>query len=767
MQNLALVVPMRALVVFPGSIRAVALGRPASVQSALRHLESGTPLVLVPQLDAEQLDPLTADLTAHGVVAHVLRVTTLPDGSVRLLIEGGERVRVLGPLELVEGALTAPFAPVLERQADPVHMAALSEQLADMFREWQLAQGLHGHEAELIAADRNDPARVADQVAAQLPLSHEDQLALIEVPDTLDRLAEVSDLMARELAKQRITTDINAKVTAAMDKSNREYHVREQIKVLQEELGDRAGPAADADRFEERLKELGLPQTSLEEALREVDRLRRVHVDAAEYTIIRTWLETVCDMPWTTATDDNADLADALSVLDADHHGLDKVKERIIEYLAVRQLNPNSKGPILCFVGPPGVGKTSLGRSIAHALGRNYARIALGGVKDETEIRGHRRTYIGALPGRIVRALIRAGTRNPVLVLDELDKVGTDPHRGDPASALLEVLDGEQNSAFTDHYLDIPVDLSQVMFIATANLEEPIPPALHDRLEIIRIGGYIEEEKVKIATQHLLPRQAQEHGLNKGKLALTEAAIVEVIRDHTREAGVRSLDRKLATVHRKVARRIVEGKAKKVRIDAGALKEYLGPPRYFPEPVERVDQPGVVVGLAWTAVGGDILFIEATKMPGKHSLKLTGSLGDVMKESVEAAMSWLRTHAAEYDLKPDAFDAAFHLHVPAGAIPKDGPSAGVTMATSLASLVSGRKVKPSLAMTGEMTLRGKVLPVGGVKEKVLAARRAGVTTVILPKRNETDLEDVPAPLRDDLTFHFVETVQQVLELALE
>jgi ATP-dependent Lon protease len=558
---------------------------------------------------------------------------------------------------------------------------------------------------------------------------------------------------------------VNAIVQRAMDDGQREYHLREQLKAIRNELGEATGADAEADQFETRIAESGMPPAVAEEAMREVDRLRRVHTDSAEYTIIRTWLETVCEVPWSKSTPETGSLKRAQRVLDKDHHGLEKVKERILEYLAVRRLEPASRGPILCFVGPPGVGKTSLGVSIARALGRSYGRIALGGVKDETEIRGHRRTYVGALPGRILRALSRAGTRNPVLVLDELDKVGND-FRGDPSSALLEVLDPEQNHAFVDHYLDVPVDLSQVLFIGTANLVDPIPPALLDRLETIEIAGYTEEEKIAISRKHLLPKLAAANGLRDGQIAIETPAVRRTIRDWTREAGLRELERSLANIHRKVARKVVEGEATKVRIRPEHVPSYLGPPKYYQELAELEPLPGVVTGLAWTAAGGDLLFIEATRMPGKASLKLTGSLGDVMKESAEAAMSWLRSHAADHGIGPDAFDAEFHLHVPAGAIPKDGPSAGVTMVTALASLVTGRPTRERLAMTGEITLRGKVLPVGGIKEKALAARRAGVRTILLPTHNENDLADIPPELRRDLEFVLVDRIEQVLEAAI-
>jgi len=767
MLSTPLVLPLRGTVIFPGTLRAVPVLRPIVAATVRQHLEQGLPLVLLTQLEADHEDPVSARYARVGVLARVLRSTELPDGTMRLLVEGGERVRVRSGVTIVEGGLHADVSMIPVVTSDPKRLTTLAAEVADLFDTWLAGQGLHPHEADVLEAPSDAPDRLADQIAGQLDLETPAHLELLETADLDRRMALILDHLAVARGRQQLKADIEAKVQGAMDQKNRDYQLREQLNQLREELGDRAGPDADADAFAERLRGLGMPDEQLEEALREVDRLRRVHVDAAEFTIIRTWLETLCDLPWSTYTVDRTDLRAARDVLDGDHYGLEPIKERILDYLAVRQLNPDSRGNILCFVGPPGVGKTSLGRSIAEAVGRKFARIALGGVKDETEIRGHRRTYIGALPGRIVRALTRAGSANPVLLLDELDKVGTDPHRGDPASALLEVLDAEQNSAFVDHYVDLPIDLSQVLFIATANLEAPIPPALHDRLEIIELRGYTEEEKVAISTQHLLPRLAKNHGLNDSELKISRAALQHIIRDYTREAGVRDLERSLAKLHRKVARKIVEGKLKRTSIGPSDIKAYLGPPKFFLDALETEAQVGVVVGLAWTSAGGDILFIEAAKMPGKHALKLTGSLGDVMKESAEAAMTWLRSHASELGIADDAFEAQFHLHVPAGAIPKDGPSAGVTMVTALASLLTGRRVRHRLAMTGEITLRGRVLAIGGTKEKVLAARRAGVDTILLPARNESDLEDIPAGLRRDLTFHFVENVIDVLDLALE
>jgi ATP-dependent Lon protease len=765
MSTLTVALPLRDIVVYPGMLRTVSVGRAPSVAALERHLTGSGPLVLVPQRDPDEEDPERAQIATVGVTAQVLRAARMPDGSTRVLVEGLERVRLKGKIKLQDGVTVVGTDPMPSPKEDPVKLAALAREVGKLWGDWLVGNGLTNQEQALLHGLNDDPARIADQAAGSLELDLTDRIAILEEPAIRKRLEAIVDHLAVALATQSVASDVNAKVQAAMDASQREYQLKEQLKIIRQELGDSYGSEAEADEFERRVREKQLAPDSEKEALREVDRLRRIHPDTAEYTITRTWLETVCDLPWNTATPDTTDLQFAQKILDEDHHGLEKVKERLVEYLAVRQLKPDHKGAILCLLGPPGVGKTSLGRSIARALGRNFGRIALGGIKDETEIRGHRRTYVGALPGRIIRALVRAGSRNPVLVLDEIDKLGSD-FRGDPASALLEVLDPEQNSAFVDHYLDLPFDLSQVLFLCTANIIDTAPPALVDRLEIIEIPGYTEEDKVAIAEEYLLPKLAEQHGLGN-KLEIETGAIQRTIREWTREAGLRELERQLAQIHRKVARQVVEGRSRKVKIGANALPRYLGQPKYHMELSERVDQAGVVIGLAWTAAGGDILFIEAIRMPGKAALKLTGSLGAVMKESVEAALSWLRSHAADYQIAADAFEAEFHLHVPAGAIPKDGPSAGVTMATALASLVTGRPVKSHLAMTGEITLRGKVLPVGGVKEKVLAARRAGIRTVILPRHNANDLEDIPEVLRRDVRFVFVDTVGEVLDAALE
>ncbi len=763
---LAACIPTRGLVIFPGMMRVVSVGRPTTLAAVSLHLDEDHLLVVVPQRDADDEDPTAGPVSSVGVLAQILRITQLPDGTSRVLLEGLERARLLGGIH-VRGSATVVAVEQLEsRIVDPITVGARAHELVALYQEYTSHSGVSGSEHWTLAATADDPERLADQVTGVAEMSLEHQVQHLEEP-VLDRRLDASlKRLSTQIARLRIAAEVNTRVQQAMDDSQREYHLKEQLKAIRAELGEAMGGEADVALFERRIAEAGMPEEVRDEAVHELERLRRVHTDAAEYTIIRTWLETICDLPWSHSTTDTASLVKAQRSLDRDHHALDKVKERILEYLAVRQLQPESKGPILCFVGPPGVGKTSLGRSIAKALGREYARIALGGVKDETEIRGHRRTYVGALPGRLIRALSRSGSRNPVLVLDEIDKVGND-FRGDPASALLEVLDPEQNHQFVDHYLDVAVDLSHVLFIATANLPDPIPPALLDRLELIEIPGYTEEEKTHIARKHLLPKLARNHGLTRGDVQIPIGTVRQTIRDYTREAGVRDLERQLATMHRKVARRIVEGHSKRIRITKSTVASYLGPPRYFQELADLDGAPGVVIGLAWTAAGGEILFVEATKMAGKMGLKLTGCLGDVMKESAEAAMSWLRSHALDYGVPASTFEAEFHLHVPAGAIPKDGPSAGVTMVTALASLVTGRPVRPLVAMTGEMTLRGKVLPVGGLKEKALAARRAGVRELVVPNHNRNDLEDVPAELRTDLTFHFVDRIGQVLDVALE
>ena len=757
-------IALRGVPFYPGMIHPLLIGRPASVSALMRHFETGEPLVLVPQVDIDDEDPLDARLNDIGVLARVLRSARTPSGDIHALLEGLDRVLVT-KLELLDGATVAHALNVEVELGDPVELTGKASALRSLHQEFMTASGIPTEDHELLATSIDDPGRLIDQVAGTLTLSQEQHLAVLSEVFLPRRIELLTDHLVKELASQKVQSEVGSLVQASMDRSQREYHLREQLKAVKTELDALTGVASETERLAQRVRDAQMPEAIEQEALAEVERLDRLHSDSAEHTIARTWLETVCSVPWSVSTTDATGLTRAKQVLDKQHYGLEEAKERVLEFLAVRQLKSDSKGPILCFVGPPGVGKTSLGRSIAEAMGRNYERIAVGGIKDETEIRGHRRTYVGALPGRIIRALTRAGTNNPVIVLDELDKIGND-FRGDPSSALLEVLDPAQNHQFTDHYLDVPVDLSQVLFIGTANLADPIPPALYDRLEVIEVPGYTEEEKLAIARQHLLPRLAADHGLTGKHISFTHPALLEVVRSYTREAGVRGLERQLAKLHRRVAREVVEGKAKGTRITPTVVRKHLGPPRFFLEVAEEEEVPGVVVGLAWTAAGGDILFIEASKMPGTPALKLTGSLGPVMKESAEAAMTWLRSHGASLGIAPADFEASFHLHVPAGAIPKDGPSAGVTMITALASLITGRAVRPRLAMTGEITLRGKVLPVGGIKEKVLAARRAGISEIVLPRRNSHDLEDVPQEVLSELTVHYADKVEDVLGVAL-
>ncbi len=756
-------------VLFPGMITRLQVNRPQDVAAVEHHLASGRLLAVATELPAPGGDYAEPRFATAACTAKVLRSVRLGDGSVRVLIEGLARCTLSSPRPDPEAGALVTARRVREVVSDRARVDLLAAKLREELRAFIGDDPTRPPPLARLAELDLPPGRLADRVAANLTLAVEARLEYLAEPSVDRRLDRALVDLVRERELNRIDVEAHRKVQETMDRQQREYFLREKIRALQKELGESPERWDEAAELERKLREAGLPEAGLEEALRELERLRRMHPDAAEYTVTRTWLEWLASMPWNKLTEGEADIRRAAAVLDEDHFGLDKPKERILEYLAVRRLKPDGQGPVLCFLGPPGVGKTSLGRSIARALGRSFQRVSLGGVKDEAEIRGHRRTYVGALPGRIVHALKRAGTRNPVIVLDEIDKLGKD-FRGDPASALLEVLDPEQNREFVDHYLDVPFDLSQVLFVCTANLADPIPAALHDRLEIIELPGYILEEKVQIARRHLLPRLRESHGLAEGQLTVTVPAVRHIIESYTQEAGVRNLERELAALHRKAARRFVEGRKRGMRVQtAEQVRALLGPPRHFTELAERMDRPGVAIGLAWTASGGDILFIEVTGYAGNGGgLKATGQLGGVMKESAEAALSLVRSRCEELGIDPGVFkDRSFHLHVPAGAIPKDGPSAGITMMVALASLLTGRRVRSCLAMTGEITLRGKVLPVGGIKEKVLAARRAGIREVVLPKRNETDLEDVPPQLRRDLVYHFVENVEDVLALAFE
>src|SRR3989475_6011082 len=622
-------------------------------------------------------------------------------------------------------------------------------------------------ELQVVVMNIKDPGKVTDLIASNLNISLEEKQDLLSTLDVRARLEKLSTILNREIELLELGHKIQSQVQSELNKNQNEFYLRQQLKAIQKELGEGDGKTAEVEELRRRIEEAKMPPEALKAAEHELERLGMIPPESAEHTVVRTYLEWLVSLPWSASTQDNLDLHHARQVLDEDHYDLEKIKDRILEYLAVRQLRKDPKSPILCFVGPPGVGKTSLGRSIARAMGRKFVRLSLGGIRDEAEIRGHRRTYIGALPGRIIQNIKTAGTNNPLFMLDEIDKLGMD-FRGDPASALLEVLDPEQNNTFQDHYLDVPFDLSRVMLVTTANVLDPIPAPLRDRMEVIELAGYTEEEKVEIARHHLIPKQLREHGLTEENLRFEDDALVALIRSYTREAGLRNLEREIGSVCRKVARAITEGRIEPVVATAAKVREYLGPERFFSELAERTEDPGVAIGLAWTPNGGDILFIESTRMAGKKSLTLTGHLGEGMKEAAQAALSYVRSRAERLGIPPHVFDNTdIHIHVPHGAIPKDGPSAGVPLLTSLASLLTRRHVRPNVAMTGEITLRGKVEPVGGIKEKVLAAKRAGIEMVILPRRNEKDLEDVPESVRRALRFVFVDTMDEVLEHALE
>ena len=754
------VVPLRNLVLFPGMVTPVVVVRPSSIQVLRRAATVGTPCVFVTQRNADLSDPGREDLHDVGTVGRLLRGLRFSDGTLRVLVQGLRRVR-LGAVSSDTPVVRARITALEEVNATTNQGEILRRHLRDEFRAYSQSLGKAPPELETVVSSMEEPGRLADYAAGNLPLKAEEFQAVLEEPDVERRLALVRQHLAREQELAELNLSILGNVQSAMDKNQREYWLKEQLRALKEELGEFDPTLGEIETLRQRVQAAGMPEVAQTEALRELDRMERMHKEAAEYTVSRTYIDWLLDMPWGLAKDERNELDVVEHTLDEDHTGLREVKERILEYLSVRQLNPDKKGPILCFLGPPGVGKTSLGRSIARALGRDFQRISLGGVKDESEIRGHRRTYIGAMPGRIIQALKRAGSNNPVIVLDEIDKVGND-FRGDPASALLEALDPEQNVEFMDHYLDVPVDLSKVMFICTANIDQTIPPALRDRFEIIELPGYIEEEKLVIAQQHLLPKIRRDHGLGGKQGQLDADVLTEIIRSYTSEAGVRGLERELAKVARKVARRVVARK-RGGAISLKRLPELLGPKKYFQDMAERTDLPGIAVGLAWTPVGGDILFIEATQMAGgDRKFKVTGQLGDVMRESAETALSWVRSNAVTLGIDPTVFKTSdLHVHVPQGAIPKDGPSAGVTITVALVSLLTGRRVNHEVAMTGEITLRGKVLPVGGIKEKVLAARRAGIKTVLIPRQNHKDLLDIPEALRRTVKVVLIDAVVDV------
>ena len=763
------VLPLRETVTFPEALTPLAVGQERSVKLVNDVLSGNRMLAMVASKDAENDSPGPDDLHTVGVAGTVARMMKVPDGTLRILVQGGERIS-LNDFVATEPYLIARIDSVPDSLVPSPELEALSRNVQNTFSEIIEQIPYLPEELQLAVANMDDPAALSHLIAGALRIPVEEKQELLEQVDVTKRLRRLSEILTRELEVVKLGTKIQSQVESEMDKGQREYFLRQQLKAIQEELGEGDEQQAEIAELRERIEAAELPEEPRRQAERELGRLEKLPPAAAEYGVIRTYLEWIVDLPWSKETEDDLDIGHAREVLDEDHYDLDEVKDRILEYLAVRKLNPESPGPILCFVGPPGVGKTSLGKSIARALGREFERISVGGVRDEAEIRGHRRTYIGALPGTIIRALRDAGTRNPVFMIDEIDKMGAD-FRGDPASAMLEVLDPAQNSSFRDHYLDVPFDLSDVLFIATANVLDPVPSPLQDRMEMIQLAGYTTDEKLHIARKYLVPRQLETNGLKPSQIEIADPALTAVIEEYTREAGVRNLERQIGTICRKVARQVAEGNADgRVRVSAKKARELLGKRRVFAETRRRTKDPGVATGLAWTPTGGEILFVEATAIPGDGKLTITGQLGDVMRESAQAALTYVRGHAKQ--LAPDLDDDYFsshdiHIHVPAGAVPKDGPSAGVAMATALSSLISDRAVSNDVAMTGEITLTGQVLPIGGVKEKALAAQRAGIKHVIVPDRNEADVEEIPEDEREALEFGYASEISQVLERALE
>jgi len=764
------ILPLRETVLFPNSFMPLAVAREASVRLIDEAMSGSKMIGVFTQRDASVDDPQKDDLYGIGTASLVHKMFKLPDGSLRLIVQGLSRL-TLEEIVQAQPYLRGRVSPALEvlDEGHRLEIDALQRNIKASFQQVVSLSPLLSDDLQTLAANIVEPGRLADFIASSLttiaaPVKQE----ALEALDVRARLDALNRLLIKELEVLELGSKIQSQVQSEVGRNQREYFLREQLKAIQKELGEGDEQAKEIEELGQKIEAAGMPEAVRKEARRELDRLARMPVAAAEYTVSRTYMDWLVALPWQKRTEEIIDLPRTKDVLDEDHSGLEKAKDRILEYLAVRKLNPEVKGPILCFVGPPGVGKTSLARSVARSLGRKFVRVSLGGMRDEAEIRGHRRTYIGALPGQVIQGLRRAESRNPVFILDEIDKLGAD-FRGDPASALLEVLDPEQNATFRDHYLDVPFDLSEVLFITTANVLDPVPHALRDRMEVLEIPGYTEEEKLAIARDHLLEKQITNHGMTRAQLVITDEAIAAVIRGYTREAGVRNLEREISALCRKAARRRAEGDEASLMITPAVVAEMLGAPTFLDEEIEeRTKDPGVAIGLAWTPAGGDVLFVEASRMQGAATLTLTGQLGDVMKESARAALSWFRAHAAAYGADPDFFkNAEIHVHVPSGAIPKDGPSAGVTIATVLASEITRRPVRGDIAMTGEVTLSGRVLPVGGIKEKVLAARRVGIREVILPRQNEKNVkEDLSEELRRDMTIHYVQTVDEVLLLAL-
>jgi ATP-dependent Lon protease len=766
-KNIPEVLPMMAVrdvVVFNYMIIPLFVGRAASVEAIEESLAKEKLIMLVTQKESAIDDPGPDDVYQVGMVCMIMRTLKLPDGRLKVLVQAMQKARIEKVIQHEPFFITR-IAIVEEEmgEGDPVEIEALMRTVREHTEKILSLKGIMSSELMVILNDIEDPGRLADLVVSNLRLKTEESQSVLETINAVDRLKLVADFLHKELEVSTMQAKIQSEAKEEMGRTQREYFLREQLQALKKELGDIDDKTQEIDELREKLTKMRMPAKVRDESLKQLKRLDMMHPDSSEASIIRTYLEWIIDIPWSKSTKDRLDLKEARKVLDTDHYGLDKVKERILEYLAVRKLNKSTKGPILCFVGPPGVGKTSLGQSIAQAMGRKFYRMSLGGMRDEAEIRGHRRTYIGAMPGRIIQGLKTAGSNNPVFMMDEIDKVGSD-YRGDPSSALLEVLDPEQNFEFSDHYLNQPYDLSKVMFITTANMQDTIPSPLLDRMEVIHLSGYMLEEKVAIARRYLLPRQIKENGIRPKHLKITDETISLMVTHYTREAGLRNLEREIGTICRKVARKIAEGGRGPYSISSRTLSKYLGPPKLLPEAdLDTIDQPGLATGLAWTEVGGEILYVEVSLLKGKGGITMTGQLGDVMKESGQAALTVCRSRLHKLGLDENYFEEVdVHIHVPAGAIPKDGPSAGVTIVTALFSALSGKKVRSDIAMTGEVTLRGRVLPIGGLKEKALAALRANIKTVIIPEHNRKDLVEIPKKLRDQIKFVPVKNVDQIL-----
>ena len=777
------VLPLKNTVIFPMTLQPLIVGQPRSIQLVDEVVVADRLVALVALKNEGAEEPMPDDLYRVGTMAVIHRLAKAPDGTTRLIIQGLERIRLLDFTQATP-YMKARVEAAPEKVEQGLEIEALTRNVTELFRRLVSLVSYLPEELAMAALSTEDPRQLVYMVATGVRMSLRDAQEILEISDLRGKLQKLSVVLAREVDVLELGKKIQSEAQGEMEKAQREYLLREQLKAIRKELGEE-DEQAEVRELREKIEKAGMPDEARQEALKELDRLSKMPSAAAEYSVIRTYLGWLTDLPWQAVTEDHLDIAAARKVLDEDHYDLEKLKGRILEYLAVRKLRQERgrqseaeageaydhirrqrEGVILCFVGPPGTGKTSLGVSIARALGRKFIRQSLGGVRDEAEIRGFRRTYVGAMPGRIIQAMRRVGSKNPVFMLDEVDKLGAD-FRGDPAAALLEVLDPEQNREFRDHYLDVPFDLSQVMFITTANVLDTIPAPLRDRMEILQLSGYTEEEKVRIAQGYLVPRQIRENSLRTDEITFTEDALRKIIRDYTREAGVRNLEREIGSICRKVATRIAEGSQERAVVGPELVADLLGPARFFYEAAERTEVPGVATGLSWTPTGGDILFIEATRMPGSKGFTLTGQLGDVMRESAQAALSYVRGNAEKLGIPLDFFEKTdIHLHIPEGSIPKDGPSAGVTIATALASLLTGRPVRCDVGMTGEITLRGQVLPVGGIKEKILAANRAGLRTVIIPRRNEKDLDEVPAEVRNAMTFVFVDRVSQVFDAAL-